>query len=145
MIRPVLEVAARIGRRSVRTVRPEPPHEPEPLPDEPFAPVYKGHVPLTTARNPYAGWARARTDPLVFGPPGATELQGAGITHGDGWPSSCPCGVTWRGEGGCWACEEPEPPKQPESWFTPASKPAPDDQDDEPELVQTTPQRWDRL
>ena len=105
MIRPVLEVAAWIGRRSVRVVSPEPPYEPEPLPDEPIAPVYKGHVPLTTARNPYAGWVPARTDPLVFGPPDSCELQGRRIKPSEDMPyRSCGCGATWHGGPKCWLC-----------------------------------------
>ena len=43
-------------------------------------------------------------DPLVFGPPlpgGAAERL---VLYG-GTLRDCPrCGVSWRGDGGCWAC-----------------------------------------
>lgn len=75
MIRPVLEGAIRLGRRSVRTVSPRPPYLPEPHENEPLAPVYT-FVPLgPTVRED--DWIRPPRypDPLVFGPPGSGELQ----------------------------------------------------------------------
>jgi hypothetical protein len=105
VIRPVLEAVARIGRPSVRTVLPLPPYEPEPLPDEPFAPVY-AFVPLGAFEGSLA-WVPDPYGPdvLVFGAPGTT--QGAGILHGDGHWVSCECGVTWHGEAACWHCGRP--------------------------------------
>ena len=65
---------------AVRTVTAEPPHDPEPFEDEPFAPVYD-YVPLGPWRN--AGgddpdeWLPNPRYPdwRVFGPPGTAELQ----------------------------------------------------------------------
>jgi hypothetical protein len=78
-----------------------PPHEPGPHAGEPAVPVYD-FIPLH-AGDGYFGWRPARTDPLVFGPEGAGELQGR--TGTGGLFSWCdPCGVRWRGGPACWAC-----------------------------------------
>lgn len=76
MIRPVLEAVARIGRPPVRVVSPVPPHAPEPYPDEPFAPVYRGYVPLRGIEGMLPdSLAPRQPDALVFGPPGSGGLQ----------------------------------------------------------------------
>jgi hypothetical protein len=93
-------------REHVRMVAAEPPHHPEPHPDEPFAPVYDyrpldGYVVSAWLPRGHAVVPRY-PDPLVFGQPGARqglEQDGAGMFR------RChPCGVSWRGEAACWCC-----------------------------------------
>jgi hypothetical protein len=91
----------------VRLVAAGPPHEPEPHPDEPFAPVYD-YRPLTLV-DELPTWIRdpRDPDPVVFGPRGSGALQGlhpAGLFGSFGWCG--PCGVGWRGDDGCWICGE---------------------------------------
>lgn len=94
----------------VRMVSPVPPYEPEPHPGEPVAPSYD-FTPLNGCPDGFAGSGPAvpqRLDVLVFGEPGATELQGAGINPGRARQGSCPCGVEWwSGNAKCWYCEPP--------------------------------------
>jgi hypothetical protein len=89
--------------RRIRAPRaPEPVRVASPLPlRELQSPVYD-FIPLH-AGDGYFGWRPARTDPLVFGPEGAGELQGR--TGTGGLFSWCdPCGVKWRGGPACWIC-----------------------------------------
>jgi hypothetical protein len=90
--------------RRIRAPRaPEPVRVASPLPlRELQSPVYD-FVPLGRLEGSACGWRPARTDPLVFGPEGAGELQGRPVLSGLG--SWCePCGVRWRGGAACWAC-----------------------------------------
>jgi hypothetical protein len=106
VIRPVLEAVARIGRPPVRVVSLVPPHDPEPYPDEPFAPVYD-FIPLGSFEGMrlYPPVADPRPpDALVFGPGyrgDRPELDLALRCH--------PCGVTWAVSQGraCWCCGRP--------------------------------------
>jgi hypothetical protein len=93
-----------------RFVRAEPPHEPEPHPDEPFAPVYD-FVPLD--RPLPGGWLTAMQlpaprwpDAAAFGPPGSGELQAIPMPDSfDFRPHRhCGCGAGWRGDEACWNC-----------------------------------------
>lgn len=95
-------------RQFVRVVSAEPPYDPEPHPDEPFAPVYDyrplGFGPMLD------GWvsslpAPRYPDQIAFGPPGADperELASDGRTR---W---CGCGAGWGGDAArCWNCGRP--------------------------------------
>lgn len=90
--------------RAARLVSPEPPHDPEPYPCEPFAPVYdfiplpdsfsgmRLFPPVTDPHGP---------DPLVFGPQYPRGRGDGCLTERCG-----ACGVTWAAGSGtaCWAC-----------------------------------------
>jgi hypothetical protein len=109
VIRPVLEAAVRLGIAPVRVVSPLPPHEPEPYPDEPFAPVYD-YEPLGPGDGGVPEWTlRHATDPygpdrIVFGP-GQQTTPG----YGDLLLRCARCDVKWAyGAGGaCWYCGRP--------------------------------------
>lgn len=83
-----------------RFVAAEPPHEPEPFDDDPFAPVYDYrplgyyHGGLEAIRSP------RHPGPIVFGPPGADPNRALTPDY-TRW---CPCGAGWSGGGACWNC-----------------------------------------
>ena len=87
----------------VRVVSPLPPHEPEPFPAEPFAPVYNYRVPpLLAAGELDQAPSPRHPDPLVFGEPGVSQGKSQ---QGDGEYRYCRvCDVKWRGDPECWAC-----------------------------------------
>lgn len=98
-------LASRLWGEPVRTVLPMPPHEPEPYPDEPFAPVYD-YVPLDGARlGPVpGGWRPGGPDLLVFGPQYQRSLN-----VGDMAVHCLACDVKWAWAEGaaCWICGRP--------------------------------------
>jgi len=91
-------------REFVRAVRADPPHEPEPHPDEPFAPVYD-FTPLGAAPfDKYAHWLPVPRDPdpLVFGDPYGQPRHDP---SGGYAPWGCVrCDVRWAGGRRCWHC-----------------------------------------
>jgi hypothetical protein len=88
----------------VRFVSPLPPHDPEPHPDEPFAPVYD-YRPLGAAgTEDYWLPDPCGHDPIVFGDVGRQPVHNPDSNAT--W--RCPrCDVCWRGGGACWACGGP--------------------------------------
>ena len=85
-----------------------PPHHPEPLPGEPFAPVYD-HIPLGPADYLDTGWIRPgpRPDPIDFG----GQEQPRHDPSGGYAPWWCArCDVRWGGDGPCWCCGQPSAP-----------------------------------
>ena len=90
-----------------RTVAPFPPHDPEPLPDEPFAPVYDRRPPrLDRHEDDWLPDPRY-PDARVFGPIGSGELQRRMFYDPyAAWPlrTCTPCGVHWCSGDRCWAC-----------------------------------------
>jgi hypothetical protein len=95
----------RLPPEPVRVVSPEPPHHPEPLADEPFAPVYDYEQPGRPVRHwlPYP----PAPDPIVFGVPlqahevYADDSASLYAAHG-----GCErCAVTWATTTRiCWNC-----------------------------------------
>ena len=86
-----------------RFVRPEPPHEPEPRPDEPFAAVYD-HRPLSMGYD-HGGLEAIRPprhpDQLVFGGQGQPKHDPSG-GYAPCWCARCD--VRWAGDAPCWNC-----------------------------------------
>lgn len=95
-------------RQFVRMVGAAPPHHPEPLPDEPFAPVY-AHRPLSMSDH-HDGLEVIRPprypDLAVFGPHGADPERVLPPDDGAfGWCARCD--VHWLGDAACWNCGGP--------------------------------------
>ncbi len=110
MIRPVLEGAARLGGLAVRAVSPMPPHEPETLPGEPFAPVYSYAPAGDGVHRHGVPWPLPEpypADPLVFGVP----LLAHEVRVFDEAPTTRTCRrcwVKWAGPSpACWCCGPP--------------------------------------
>lgn len=80
---------------------PQPPHEPQPLPDQVVAPVYDHAPQMRDGRVDQWIQPPRWPDPLVFGDVAAQpEHNPRGIAL-----QSCRgCGVRWEGIAPCWSC-----------------------------------------